>query len=75
MDAHRRKFYGWGYADEGATADEIRLIETTLAARFGIESFDVTSAPRAEEITLRAAKRALDPKGMLNPGVLIDPER
>jgi alkyldihydroxyacetonephosphate synthase len=23
---------------------------------------------------LRAAKRALDPKGMLNPGVLIDPE-
>jgi alkyldihydroxyacetonephosphate synthase len=24
---------------------------------------------------LRAAKRALDPKGMLNPGVLIDPDR
>jgi alkyldihydroxyacetonephosphate synthase len=68
MDARRRKFYGWGYADEGASADEIRLLEKTLAARFGIRSFDVTPAPRAD-------KRALDPKGMLNPGVLIDPER
>lgn len=46
MDSRRRKFYGWGYADEGAAPDEIRLLERTL-----------------------------DPKGMLNPGVLIDPDR
>lgn len=42
MSARRRKFYGWGYADDGATPEEI--------------------------------KRALDPRGMLNPGVPIDPE-
>ena len=56
MSARRRKFYGWGYADEGATPEEIRLLEKSLAARFGIKSFDVTPAPRAEEITLRAPR-------------------
>lgn len=35
MDSRRRKFYGWGYADEGAAPDEIRLLERTLAAREG----------------------------------------
>ena len=56
MSTRRRKFYGWGYADEGATPEEVRLLEKALAARFGIRSFDVTPAPRAEEITLRAPR-------------------
>src|ERR1035437_255702 len=56
MISRRRKFYGWGYADEGATPDEIQLLEKTLATRFGIQSFDVTPAPRAEEISLRAPR-------------------
>jgi alkyldihydroxyacetonephosphate synthase len=31
--------------------------------------------PEAFAVALRAAKRALDPAGILNPGVLLDPER
>jgi len=33
MNARRRRFYAWGYADKGATLDEIRLLEKSLAAR------------------------------------------
>jgi hypothetical protein len=45
MSARSGRFYGWGYAGEGATPEEIRFLEKRLAARFGIQSFDVTSAP------------------------------
>lgn len=49
----QRSFYAWGWADERATNEEIQQLERGLAARFGIDSFDVTPPPKAEEISIR----------------------
>ena len=48
-----RKFYAWGWADDGARPDEVALLERSLAARFGVDRFDVTPAPAPGEFTLR----------------------
>lgn len=48
-----RKFYAWGWADDGATAEEIARMERSVAARFGLAGFDVTPAPAPSEIALR----------------------
>lgn len=49
----QKKFYAWGYADEDLSADEIRPWEAELAERYRVPGFDVTPAPKPEEITLR----------------------
>jgi alkyldihydroxyacetonephosphate synthase len=49
----QKKFYAWGYADEGLTADEVRAWEADVARQYGQSTFDVSPPPRAEEITLR----------------------
>ncbi len=62
MSARRRKFYGWGYADEGAAPDEIRLLERTLAARIqcGVLGRELEAQLKPHGFTLR---------------LLIDPDR
>ena len=52
----QKKFYAWGYADEDLSADEIAPWEAEIARRYGLAGFDVTPPPKAEEITLRAAR-------------------
>ncbi len=52
----QKKFYAWGYADEGLTAEEIRPWEEEIAKRYGLASFDVTPPPKADEITLRKSR-------------------
>ncbi len=49
----QKKFYAWGYADEDLSADEIKPWEAELAERYQLPGFDVTPAPKPEEITLR----------------------
>jgi alkyldihydroxyacetonephosphate synthase len=49
----QKKFYAWGYADEDLTPEEIRPWEEEIAKRYGINSFDVTPPPKADEISLR----------------------
>lgn len=50
--AKRLKFWGWGYEDEVVPEDEIRWMESTWAARFGVAGFDARPTPRAEDIAL-----------------------
>ena len=49
----QKKFYAWGYADEDLSSDEIKPWEAELAERYQLPGFDVTPAPKPEEITLR----------------------
>src|ERR1043166_8464290 len=53
MPEHRQKFWGWGWEDEGPTAEQQQRIGQVLAARFGLDRIVVTPPPRLEEITLR----------------------
>ena len=49
----QRSFYAWGWADESATKEEVDNLERGLANRFGIKQFEITPAPRPEEISIR----------------------
>ncbi|MFN0315260.1 MAG: FAD-binding oxidoreductase [Burkholderiales bacterium] len=56
--AARRKFWGWGLEGDGASAQEIALLEGAYAKHFSVSGFEVTPAPRAEDISLRPARLA-----------------
>jgi alkyldihydroxyacetonephosphate synthase len=56
MQERRRKFYGWGYEDDLVSADEINEFETAWSKLLGVDKFDATPFPKAEEITLRPAR-------------------
>lgn len=53
MTERRRKFYAWGFEDQSATPEEIRLVESTWAEQFGIDRFDVIDPPKLDEIELQ----------------------
>ena len=52
MKNRRRKFYGWGYEDQSATAEEVRALDTNWSAVFGVESFAVTPPPALGDIAI-----------------------
>ena len=56
MTLKRRKFWGWGYEDEGPSLDHQRAIGALVAARFGIDVGEPAPEPRIEEIKLRAPR-------------------
>jgi len=56
MTSKRRKFWGWGYEDEGPTRDHQVAIGGMLASRFGFAVGEPRPEPRIEEVTLRAPR-------------------
>jgi alkyldihydroxyacetonephosphate synthase len=52
MAVKRRKFWGWGYEDEGPSVEHQKAIGALLGSRFGFEVGDPTPEPRLEEIRL-----------------------
>jgi alkyldihydroxyacetonephosphate synthase len=56
MTARKRKFWGWGYEDEGPSRDHQAAIGAMLGARFGFAVGQPTSEPRIEEIRLRPSR-------------------
>jgi len=52
----RRKFWGWGWEDEGPSAEEQQEIARLLAARFRLPEVTITPPPRIEELQLRAPR-------------------
>ncbi len=52
----QRKFYGWGYADEDLSPEEIAPWEAEIAQRYGLDGFDVTPAPQVDEFELRTPR-------------------
>jgi len=51
--ARRQKFWGWGWEDEGPTAEQQQRIAQLLAARFTLGDLPIATPPRLEEISLR----------------------
>ena len=56
MAERRRKFWGWGWEDEGPNEEQKTKIAALLSARFAIGDVEVASPPRIEEIALRAPR-------------------
>ncbi|HEY1351707.1 MAG TPA: FAD-binding oxidoreductase [Ktedonobacteraceae bacterium] len=61
MSTPRRKFWGWGYEGDVLSPAEIAWLEQGLAARFGIEHFEVVPAPTVAEIDLRPCRLSVPP--------------
>ena len=49
----RQKFWGWGWEDEGPTAEQQQRIAQLLAARFGLGDLVIEAPPRLDEVALR----------------------
>jgi alkyldihydroxyacetonephosphate synthase len=49
----RRKFWGWGWEDEGPSKEQQDGIAGLLATRFGVTDISIAEAPRLSEIELR----------------------
>jgi alkyldihydroxyacetonephosphate synthase len=58
MTQRRRKFWGWGYEDEGPNLEQQGRIGQLLAARLGVEVPQPQVAPQLHEIDLRAPRIA-----------------
>ncbi len=56
MTDRRLKFWGWGYADEGPTAEERRRIQTFYAKEFGVDGFDQVAPPSEDAFDLPAPR-------------------
>ncbi len=52
-ETRRRKFWGWGYEDEGPSSEQKAAIAQLLAARFHLASVDLQPPPRLADIELR----------------------
>ncbi|MFQ5666671.1 MAG: FAD-binding oxidoreductase [Candidatus Binatia bacterium] len=71
MTQRRQKFWGWGWEDEGPSAEEQQRIAQLLAARFGLDDIIVEQPPRIEEIDLRPPR--LQPPAVLEAFCSSDP--
>jgi alkyldihydroxyacetonephosphate synthase len=54
----RRKFYGWGYEDQGPNSDQQRHMAERMAKRFGLSELKIMPAPTEDELKLRAPRVA-----------------
>jgi len=57
----RQKFWGWGWEDEGPTAEQQQRIAQLLAARFNLGALTIAAPPRIEDIALRVPRLAVPP--------------
>ena len=56
MAERRRKFWGWGYEDQGPNPEQQKRIAERMAARFGLGELTIAPPPRVEELNLRAPR-------------------
>ncbi len=66
----QRKFWGWGFADEGASEAEVEMLGALAAQRFGVDALSVTPPPKADEVSLAAPR--ITPPESLKPIVTDD---
>jgi len=56
MAQRKFKFWGWGYADEGASDEERERLKRFYAQRFSVSKWDEVAPPLVSEITLPASR-------------------
>src|ERR1019366_9291758 len=52
----KRKFWGWGYEDQGLTPEQQKNLAERMAKRFGLGPLELTPAPKESELNLRAPR-------------------
>ena len=53
---NKRKFWGWGFADQILSKEEEAGVENRIAQKFGLSEIDALPVPVAEEIDLNKPK-------------------
>ena len=48
----RRKFWSWGYEDEGVSGDEIEVMAERVKDRLGLENIEVKKTPTIDDLEL-----------------------
>jgi alkyldihydroxyacetonephosphate synthase len=61
MSEKRRSFYGWGFAEEAISPEELGWFERAWSKVFGVDGFEAVPMPREAEITLHAPRVAVPP--------------
>lgn len=56
MGERRRSWWGWGWEDEGLSADQAGKLAGAIAARFELSDLDVRPAPRLADLDLPAPR-------------------
>ncbi|MGB6554723.1 MAG: FAD-binding oxidoreductase, partial [Candidatus Binataceae bacterium] len=56
MAERRRKFWGWGYEDQGPTPEQQKHMAERMAKRFGLDELTLTPPPTEKELNLRAPR-------------------
>ena len=52
----KRKFWGWGYEDQGPTPEQQKHMAERMAKRFGLGPLELTPPPKESELNLRAPR-------------------
>src|SRR5579862_4062604 len=52
----KRKFWGWGYEDQGPTPEQQKHMAERMAKRFGLGALELTPPPKESELNLRAPR-------------------
>src|SRR6266852_1054878 len=52
----KRKFWGWGYEDQGPTPEQQKHMAERMAKRFGLGPLELTPPPKGSELNLRAPR-------------------
>ena len=52
----KRKFWGWGYEDQGPTPEQQRHMAERMAKRFGLGPLEITPPPKESDLNLRAPR-------------------
>ena len=63
MAERRRKFWGWGYEDQGPNPEQQKRMAERMAQRFGLSELTITPPPTEKELNLRAPR--VQPPGSL----------
>ena len=56
MAERKRKFWGWGYEDQGPTPEQQKHMAERMAKRFGLGELTLTPPPTEKELNLRAPR-------------------
>jgi len=56
MAERRRKFYGWGYEDQGPTEEQKRHMAQRMAQRFNLPELKLAPVPTEADLNLRAPR-------------------